>query len=83
MIVVTAELLKDAVDALGACVGDENLTEIVLRHNVDYLLHAALVEFVENIVEEQDGFAPAKAVDVLKLREFHGHEVGFLLPLRA
>ena len=73
-----------AVEVVAVGVGDENLAEVVTTHIVDNATHAAGIEFVENVVEQQEGRAPLTVVfEIEKLRQFHGDEEGFDLSLRG
>ena len=73
-----------AVEVIAVGVGDENLAEVVSTHIVDDAAHAAGIEFVENVVEQQEGRAPLTVVfEIEKLRQFHGDEEGFDLSLRG
>ena len=73
-----------AVEVVAVGVGDENLSKVVAAHIVDNAAHAAGVEFVENVVEQQEGRAPLTVVfEIEELRQFHGDEEGLDLSLRG
>ena len=75
---------EDAVEVVAVGVGDEDLPKVVAAHIVDDATHAAGIEFVENVVEQQEGRAPLTVVfEIEKLRQFHGDEEGFDLSLRG
>ena len=72
---------KKFADTLLLGVGDKDLSETVASHQVDDAVHAPVVEFVENIVEEQHGFEAHAVFGVVELSQFDGDDEGFLLPL--
>ena len=49
-------------------VGDEDLAKVVFGHHLDQTLDAAVVEFVEDVVEEQEGFAGFGGYEGVELR---------------
>ena len=40
---------------VAVCIGNENLSEVIAAHQFHNLLHTLCVEFVEDVVEQQDG----------------------------
>ena len=75
---------EDAVEVVAVGVGDEDLSKVVAAHIVDNATHAAGIELVENIVEQQEGRAPLTVVfEIEELRQFHGDEEGLDLSLRG
>ena len=73
--------MKKAVVALRGCqyfvevlalrVRDKDLPEVVATHVVDDIAHAAVVEFVENIVkQEQRRVAMPLLLEIKELRQF-------------
>ena len=68
--------------AVGVC--DENLAESVTAYQLHNLLHPLCIEFVEDVVEQQQGRrAAARSAEEVELRQFQGDEEGLALPLRA
>ncbi len=51
------QILQQLLRPLGSGVGDEDLAEVFFCHHLDQSLDAAIVKFVEDVVEEQEGFA--------------------------
>ena len=53
---------EDAVEVVAVGVGDEDLPKVIAAHIVDDATHAAGVELVENVVEQQERGAPLTVV---------------------
>ena len=77
------EFVEDGLDASGLGVGEENLSETLAADKGDELFDAWEVEFVEDIVEKQDGFYSGMVEEVLELGEFQGKGETLLLSLGA
>ena len=66
--------------AVGVC--DEYLTEVVAAHQFDYLLHASRIQFVEDVVEqEQRCRVAARLAQEVKLCKLERGEVRLVLSL--
>ncbi len=46
------QILQQLLRPFRSSVGDEDLTEVFFGHHLDQTLDAAIVEFVEDVVEE-------------------------------
>ena len=65
-------------------VGDEDLTELLAGNEGDNLFHAAGVELVEDVVEQQDrGVAAVGATEKVELCQLQGYDEGLVLSLTA
>ena len=83
LILTICRRLEHLFQIVGRCVCDENLTECgVIQNNFQNRADPCGVEFVKNVVEEQDRLF-ADAVEKRKLRKFQGGEECLLLPLRT
>ena len=49
-------------------IGDEYLAKVFFGHHLDQTLDAAVIEFVEDVVEEQEGFAGFGGYKGIELR---------------
>jgi len=65
-------------EVLAVGIGDENLTETVAVNQADNALDTLAIQLIENIVQQQNGFA-----QIERLRQLHGEQKGLLLPLRT
>ena len=79
----TAGPIEDVAQARRVAVGDQDLPESLVRDEADQLLDASCIEFVEEIVEEQNGFFAGRLGQEGILRQFQRDEEGLLLSLRA
>lgn len=63
-------------------VGDEDLSESIAGDEADDLFHTLGVEFVKDVIEQEQGscFA-ACAFEKVELCKFEGYHVGLVLPL--
>ena len=64
-------------------VGDEGLPKMVGTHQFHKMRHAFIVDFIENIIEQQDGSNAGRLLDILEMRQFEGNEKRLLLTLRS
>ena len=62
------QILQQFLRPFGSRIGDEDLAEVVFCHHLDQTLDAAIVEFVEDVVEEQEGFAGFRGDEGVELR---------------
>ena len=67
--------------AIGVC--DKNLAEIFATHHFNNFFDAAGVQFVENIVEEQQGFPSDRICQEIILRKPEGNSECLCLALRG
>ena len=72
----------DFIEVGAVGVGDENLSEAVAGHYIDDALHAAGVEFVKDVVEQQYGYRGIVGLEEVELCESQGDGVGLALPVR-
>ena len=80
--VVSLGSFQYLVEVLAVGVGDEDLSEGIAGDDVDDLLNALGIEFVEDVVEKEEGSgAAACAFEEIKLCEFEGNHIGLVLPL--
>ena len=78
-------ILQDVGEVLAVGVGDEDLSEIGTVDQVDDTLNSLTVQFVEDIVEEQDR-ALVEHTSIAEeecLAELEGQQESLLLPLAA
>ncbi len=52
--VIQIHFVEDGPDAYLRSIGDENLSETMVAHQFYQLLHPEVVEFIKNIVEQQN-----------------------------
>ena len=73
--VVLVRVFQYLVQVVAIGVRDEDLSKIVSAYQPDDLLHALCVEFVEDVVEQQQGscLAPSTAQEV-ELCQFQGNQ---------
>ena len=73
--VVLVRVFQYLVEMVAVGVRDEDLPKVVSAYQPDDLLHALCVEFVEDVVEQQQGsrLAPCTAQKV-ELCQFQGYE---------
>ena len=67
---IPLQILQQFLRPFWSSVGDEDLAKVFFGHHLDQTLDAAVVEFVEDVVEEQEGFAGFGGHEGVKLREF-------------
>ena len=60
---------------------DEYLPKLPSRNPVHECLHPLVVNFVKDVVQEQNGFDACRLLDVRQLGQAQGNEEGLLLPL--
>ena len=75
--------IEDRLQSRRVAVGDENLSESLLRHQPDQLFDTPRVEFVEEIVQQQQRPFVLLFGHKSVLGEFERDEERFLLSLRA
>ena len=76
-------LQQDAVQMFAVGVGDEYLPEGIAGHEFHNLCHPVRVQFVEYVVQQQDGREAVHSFQEVELRQLERCEVGLVLPLRA
>ena len=77
-------VLPDALGHLPKATLDQlqhNLSELIAGYQFHYFLHPVGIQFVENIIQQQDRNSLAGFEQVVKLREAHRDEIGFVLSL--
>jgi hypothetical protein len=60
-------LLQYSFDMLAPGVGNENLSELLAGNQPDDMAYALGVEFVENIIEQEDGHDVATMADKIEI----------------
>ena len=60
-------ILKQTFHSLLLSISDKNLTKMIIADQTDKLHHALVIEFVENVVKQQNGFVADFLVVELKL----------------
>lgn len=81
-LIVAWGAFQDFVEMLAVGVGDEDLSEGIAGDEVDNLFDTLGIEFVEDVVEEEQGSGFAScAFEKVELGEFQGDDVGLVLPL--
>ena len=65
---------------VGVCY--EYLSECVLAHKTDYLAHTRRIQFVENIIEEQERRRCRSLFQKRELSQLQSHKKCLVLPLR-
>src|SRR5258705_324800 len=71
------DLVQQALRAVGAGVGDEELAEVFL-HERQQAADAKVVQFIKNIVQKQDGFEAFVGFQNFKLGQLEGDDKRFL-----
>ena len=76
-------LLQNAVEVFAVGVGDEDLSAILGCKEVDDVLDALGVKFVEKVIEEENGSGGTCAcvAQKVELCQFETDEIGFALSL--
>ena len=64
-------------------VSNKNLTEAVAGYHIDDALHPAGIEFVEDVVEQQDGHGRVVGFKEIELGKSQGDGIGLALALAA
>ena len=64
-------------------IGDEQLTKVLVIDKVKQLPYAIIIQFVKNVIQQQNGFHFGLFLNEVKLGQFQGNQKGFLLPLGA
>ncbi len=80
---IPLQILQQFLRSFRSSIGDEDLAKVLFCHHLDQTLNAAVIEFVEDVVEEQEGFAGFSGYKGIELREFERNNEGFLLTLGA
>ena len=65
---IPLQILQQFLRSFRSSIGDEDLTKVFFGHHLDQTLDAAVVEFVEDVVEEQEGFAGFGGYEGVELR---------------
>ena len=82
-VVKIGKLGEDLLDATRLGVGEEDLAEAVACDEADEVFYPSEVEFVEYVVEQQNGLDAVIIKNVLELSEFKSQGESFLLTLRG
>lgn len=64
-------------------IGQENLSKVVIAHHFEKLGYAIFIQFVEDVVQQEDGFDLLTCAGIVELGEAQGQREGFLLALGA
>ena len=62
---------------------NENLPEIIACYQFDDLLHARSIQFIKNIIEQQQRNRSTCPFQKVELRQLQSHQIRFVLPLRT
>ena len=74
--------MENFVEMVAVGVGDEYLSELIAPHNLYNLLHPGSIEFVENVVEQEDRRCTAIGLfEEIKLRQLESDGKRLVLPL--
>ena len=75
-------LLHDLVQMIPIGIGNENLSELVAGYQLDNLLYPRRIQFVENIVQQQQRSGmTASPTQEIELRQFQGNQISLVLSL--
>ena len=81
---MTTAMAGDDFVKMGAVgVGNEDLAETVAGDHIDDALNTAGVEFVKDIVKQQDGHCGVVGLEEVELGKPQGYGIGLALPLTA
>lgn len=72
---------EDLAHAVLICIGQENLSKVVIAHHFEKLGYAIFIQFVEDVVQQEYGFDLLTCAGIVELGEAQGQREGFLLPL--
>lgn len=75
------KFVKDGLHTTRLCVGEEDLTETFAANKGNQAFNTEDVEFVKDVVEEEDGFLARMVEHILELSKFEGKGKTFLLAL--
>ena len=64
-------------------VGDKHLAETVLAHQADNLVDPFVIQFIKDIIEQQNRLESLDVAGVFELGQLNGDDKRLLLPLRA
>ena len=59
----------------------ENLPEIVTRHQLYNLFYARSIQFVKDIIQQQQRYRTSRTLQKIKLRKLQCNQVRLVLPL--
>ena len=79
---VDVGILKQPLNALLLGVGDEHLPKVVVAHQPDELHHPLVIELIEDVIQQQNGFVANLLIVIFKLGQTYGDHERFLLALR-
>ena len=70
-------VLENPFYAFALCVADENLAKTVIAHHFNNLVHPFIVQFVKNIIQQNNRFEIFNDPGVLVLCQLNGNNKGF------
>ena len=82
-LIINGQLAQDVLNACGIGIRDEDLTEFMLGHQSDDLLHTFGIKLIKNIIEQKDGMETVHLPDEIKLAKLQGYQECFLLALAS
>jgi len=59
------------------------LPEVITGYQLDDLLYAGSIQFIEDIIQQKQRYCGAGPFQEIKLCQFQGNKIGFVLPLRT
>ena len=75
--------MQDIVQMLTVRIGNENLSETVACYQLDDLFHPRGIQFVEDVIKQQQRDGVPRAMQEVKLCQLQRYQIRFVLPLRA
>jgi len=75
--------MKNAIQMFPVCICYEYLPEVITGYQLDDLLYAGSIQFIEDIIQQKQRYCSAGPFQEIKLCQFQGNKIGFVLPLRT
>lgn len=81
--IIAAYLMQNPVQMFTIRIGNKNLSETIPSHQFHNLLYTRSIQFVKNIIQQQQWNRAARTFQKIELCQFKCYKIRFILPLRT
>ena len=75
--------MKNAIQMFPVCICYEYLPEVITGYQLDDLLYAGSIQFIEDIIQQKQRYCSAGPFQEINLVLIQVYKIGFVLPLRT